>query len=505
MAEEGPKNLPGGLDPLSLDRSKPYLDLRNSTVRGALREIISNYYSYNSIEGINGFYGRVIEKVDDPKQFENGSGFSILAASAWVAETFGKLFGDTQKESRYKVRIPSLDYDKLDPYDSNLKLNDVGKRKILKFYDEFTLSQDALKEPPAIGDIVFVTFGNLETRKDGKILYKVGPVTPEIDKLKKLSELFRLGNGGFVGTGASGVVDVPGATPNFVPRRNNVGPTSQPPKLDLCNLDCFRPMDATIRGDPCKPNRELYNQVINQFSVDVNPRYTPRHIPGTSLLRSTFCNILVFDVTRAMNIDGGLYYYKKSDGTPPPEEFYKKYYNPFAEQSQYAGMGANEMVKYLDEYGPSRGWKLLSAKDAQAAANMGFCTIVVRNNPGGIGHVAVIRPGELNITFGQDDPVSANAGGGNFNIGYTSQSFGSNISDCKFWAAVNRNCNGVNVYEQEKKKLEPEIKKYLEEAEALKASLAGVSPQETKSVKEQIAKLINSARSLGADVPRYIP
>lgn len=506
MAEEKPtpKNLPSGLDPVSLDRAKPLLDLKNTTVRGALREIISHHYSYNAFEGVNGFYGRIIQKIDDPKLFENGSGFSILAASEWVSETFGKLFGETQKEARYKVRIPSLDYDKLDPFDPDLKLNEAGKNKILQFYDEFTLSQEALKEPPTIGDIVFVTYGNLENRKDGKILYKVGPVTPDLEKFQKLSEMFAMGAGGFVGTGAGGVITVPGARPNFVPRSNNVGPTSQPPRLDLCNIDSFRPLNPTIKGNPCNPDRELYNQVINQFSVDVNPRYTPRHIPGTSMERSTFCNILVFDVTRAMNIDGGVYYAKRSDHTAPPESFYEKYYNPFQQQNEYYGMDANTVVKYLQAHGPSRGFKQVNAQEAQAAANMGFCVVVGRESPGGIGHVGIIRPGIMRTLGGHDDPVTANSGGSNFNIGFVSQSFGDGFQNCKYFAAINRNCGGKNVFEEAKKKLEPEMKKYLEEAQALKANLSGMSKQEKAEAHKQIQQLINGARSLGSDVQKYV-
>src|SRR5207302_9718 len=57
------------------------------------------------------------------------------------------------------------------------------------------------------------------------------------------------------------------------------------------------PVDAAVSSDLSNRSRPLYDNVINQFAVAVNPRYAQRDINGDGYI-DTFCNIFVSDVTR---------------------------------------------------------------------------------------------------------------------------------------------------------------------------------------------------------------
>ncbi len=160
-------------------------------------------------------------------------------------------------------------------------------------------------------------------------------------------------------------------------------------------LGAWNPVDAPVQGDPDNRNAATYDNVINQFAVGVNPRYTPRD--GT-----TFCNIFAWDVTRAM-------------GAEIPH-----YVDPVTREptAQVPGAGreldANGVNRWLNDLGPEHGWREVGAEEAQALANEGHPGVASWNNPGGIGHIGVVRPGELN----GNGPELAQAGARNFNDGH---------------------------------------------------------------------------------------
>ena len=64
-------------------------------------------------------------------------------------------------------------------------------------------------------------------------------------------------------------------------------PTPWAPGTD--NVDYRVPVDAPLRGDPKARHRAAYDEVINQFAVEENPRYKPRR-NGPYY---TYCNIFV--------------------------------------------------------------------------------------------------------------------------------------------------------------------------------------------------------------------
>lgn len=147
----------------------------------------------------------------------------------------------------------------------------------------------------------------------------------------------------------------------------------------------------------------IYAQVINQFAVGDNPRHLAGH-------GETYCNIFVWDVTRAMGteiphwIDGAGNI--AVPGAPHTNE-----------------ININGGVNWMRSHGvPQHGWKKVTPQEAQDAANQGLVSVVMWKNPtGGHGHTAVVRPGSIN----QKGPEIAQAGRHNFNWGRIADGFGS--------------------------------------------------------------------------------
>lgn len=160
-----------------------------------------------------------------------------------------------------------------------------------------------------------------------------------------------------------------------------------------------RPNIPPLTGDPSLRDRRLYDAILNQFAVDKNGRYLPAN-------GKTYCNIFVWDATRAMGAE--IPHWVDANGNP-------------------AGVGAtgahelsaNGVVSWLSQHGGRNGWRVVSAAEAQQWANAGKPSVVTFENPGGIGHVAMVRPGELT----DRGPAIAQAGAHNFNSGHVKDSF----------------------------------------------------------------------------------
>lgn len=87
---------------------------------------------------------------------------------------------------------------------------------------------------------------------------------------------------------------------------------------------------------------------------------------------TTFCNYFVNGISRAMG------------------------YGEFTNQGQSAPFVANRMVILMED--PSGRWLKVSGEVAQQHANAGVLAIAGWQNPGGHGHVCVIRPGNLQMS-----------------------------------------------------------------------------------------------------------
>lgn len=147
----------------------------------------------------------------------------------------------------------------------------------------------------------------------------------------------------------------------------------------------------------------IYAQVINQFAVAHNSRYK-------SDSNGTYCNIFVWDVTRAMNCEIPHWVDRLGDSAAP--------------HSSHANeININAGMDWMLHFGIIKhGWQAASAKAAQNHANLGKPAVAMYKNPSPThhGHTAVIRPGSINSR----GPASAQAGSINFNSGHIQDGFG---------------------------------------------------------------------------------
>lgn len=139
---------------------------------------------------------------------------------------------------------------------------------------------------------------------------------------------------------------------------------------------------------------EQTRKVIAQFQVATNPRYTPRDLNKDGV-QDTFCNIFLWDYTRAMGAE--IPHWAGANGAVTA-----------------VGMGrelnANATVDWVRNHGPAAGWRKLTESEAREAAAQGYPAVVLWQHHGGIGHVAVVYP-----TPGLNDvTLIAQAGSKNF-------------------------------------------------------------------------------------------
>jgi hypothetical protein len=158
-----------------------------------------------------------------------------------------------------------------------------------------------------------------------------------------------------------------------------------------------------LTNAPGARSRAILDQVINQFAVGRNPRHLPGH-------GNTYCNIFVWDVTRAL-------------GAEIPH-----WLTPLGDIAVPASAGAREVtinggVDWMKRFGlTAHGWRASTAEEAQSFANKGKVAVVMWKNPtGGHGHTAIVRPGEITSR----GPATAQAGAINFNMGHMKDGFGS--------------------------------------------------------------------------------
>jgi hypothetical protein len=479
---------PAGVNALTLNRSKPFIDVKTTTVNGVMKQIVTDYFLPNTVDGVNGFYGSVIQVVDDPTKFENGSGHALLNAASWLKKTLGQAFSSGQMDRRYKVRIPDLDYCKPNPFSlqdkSIASLAETQKNILFDLFDEFTVSPDVLQQP-VLGDTVFVTFRNLQTRRDGVILHRVGPVPTGFELLNSpLGGIIR----SFAGALPVGQVNIP------VPP-----PPPEGPRPELQQLDIGIPVNAAIKGDPLNPNPNLYASVIDQFRVSTNPRYVKRDVSNDGK-NDTFCNILVYDVTRAMGIEGGLYWFT-NQGVPIPAKDHDTT-NDYKWSKDYRPQNAPHQYEFLrSDRAKKLGWRQVSALEAQVAANIGFCVI-----SGGHGHVTVIRPGVLRTYINKngeafDDPVCSSAGGDNKDNIFNSNSYGY-LNDVTYHVYISPKA-GANFYEQKKQSLKSIYLPLENQINDLKTQAdKEEDPQKKYTLKKQVYDITQSARSFGSALER---
>ena len=156
-----------------------------------------------------------------------------------------------------------------------------------------------------------------------------------------------------------------------------------------------------VSNGAAQRDARLYDVVLNQFGVESNPRYTPD-------ATHTYCNIYAWDATRAMNAE--IPHWVDESG------------NPTAPGHGHE-LNVNSTVGWMRDHGGDHGWRAITAAEAQTAANGGHPAVVLWQNPGGHGHIAMVRPGTYSAANG---PEIAQAGRNNLNRTTVRGTFGQN-------------------------------------------------------------------------------
>jgi hypothetical protein len=144
---------------------------------------------------------------------------------------------------------------------------------------------------------------------------------------------------------------------------------------------------------------EAYIAVLDALPLLDSPRYFPR-------AGLTFCNIFVWDATLLLGCE--IPHWVTKIGTK-------------ADAGEGREQTANDMAEWLSNYGQIYGWGPCGPATAQLMASRGNPAVAVWRNPGGTGHIAMVRPGELHPEKG---PCIAQAGKQNFRHGHVLDGFG---------------------------------------------------------------------------------
>ena len=169
-------------------------------------------------------------------------------------------------------------------------------------------------------------------------------------------------------------------------------------------------------SDESNRSPENYNNVIEQFDVTHNIRYTRNTMDGKSKKGVTWCNIFAWDVTKAM-------------GAEIPH-----WYDPVTGEPTAVGakgakeMGTTGMNQWMDQFGSKFGWREMTAAEAQAAANSGKPTVALST-----GHVAMVVPSESGYNPIPNGPRITQAGASNFENGTTKGGFGREYSQVRYF------------------------------------------------------------------------
>lgn len=134
---------------------------------------------------------------------------------------------------------------------------------------------------------------------------------------------------------------------------------------DWLSPDAWWHVTAPVTGGSANRSAELLNHIVDQFEVETHQRYTPRG--GT-----TFCNVFVNDVTRALACEVAQMEHRAAS---------------------IVELDANAQIDWLaGPRGIANGWTECTQRHAREAADNGLPVVVTWKNPGGIGHVAVGVP-----------------------------------------------------------------------------------------------------------------
>ncbi len=139
-----------------------------------------------------------------------------------------------------------------------------------------------------------------------------------------------------------------------------------------------KPANPVITSQQGSRSAALYRSVIDQFQVQTNPRYAVNKRGNND----TYCNIFLWDVTKAMGAEIPHYV------DPATLEA-----RAYPEVSGAKELNANGIYDWLGSKGADYGWVQVTPEKAQQYANQGFPVVTAwKNTQGGHGHVQVVCP-----------------------------------------------------------------------------------------------------------------
>lgn len=178
--------------------------------------------------------------------------------------------------------------------------------------------------------------------------------------------------------------------------------------------DAWKPVNPSLTNTAGNRSASNYRAVINQFQVETNGRYKVNKMGNND----TYCNIFVWDVTRAMGAE--IPHYIDAQTKQP---------RSYPDTAGTTCMTANTMADWLATTGSDYGWKRVSAEEAQYYANQGHPAVTVWKNPHGHGHVQVVCPSGDGTYNAQKGVTIAQAGRHLYNYAYISQVYSKNTLD----------------------------------------------------------------------------
>ena len=140
---------------------------------------------------------------------------------------------------------------------------------------------------------------------------------------------------------------------------------------------------AQKRWEPRElPRVKSVLEAVTLADVAHHARYQPED-------GQTFCNIFVWDVTRALLGEAECAPHWVGEGNAP------------CPMGRGRELSANALCVWLRTAGPTFGWHHAGAAEAHVAAMHGEVALATWENPGGHGHVAVVLPNPNEIRVAQ--------------------------------------------------------------------------------------------------------
>ena len=172
--------------------------------------------------------------------------------------------------------------------------------------------------------------------------------------------------------------------------------------------DAWKAVTPAVTSSTGNRSAALYRSVLDQFQVETNPRYKVNKY-GTG---DTYCNIFVWDVTRAMNAE--IPHYIDAATNAP---------RLYPDVKGATELSANGIYDWLGSAGARYGWHPVTAEQAQALANAGAPVVTTWKNPSGSGHVQMVCPSANGAYDPSRGVTVAQAGSKLYNYAYITQVF----------------------------------------------------------------------------------